>query len=456
MRETTSESVKSRYSILDYLKFIIPSTIGVLLLMVPFEYEGKTTIVVALLASTMTQLLNQVLPAIILLFITFTTVLTIVNKIAHPKFIKKNNFLKETADVNFFWSIIRVIGLIFAYAVFFEIGPEWIWSADTGGLVLYDLILGLFSIFLFAGLILPFLTDFGMLEFVGVLLTPVMRPLFGLPGRSSVDAVASWIGDGTIGVSLTNKQYKEGYYTERESSVIATTFSAVSITFSLVILEQVGLVSLFGPYYLTILICAVVAAIIVPKIPPLSRKKDHYYNGTKKDTGEDIPDGYSNLQWANKLALKKANESFAAGDFFKKGFKTVTDLWFGVLPVIMAFGSLALILATYTPIFEWIGIPFIPILKLLKVPYAVEASQTIMVGFADMFLPSIIGSTIPSEMTRFIVATLSVTQLVYLSEAGAVILGSDIHITPLDLFLIFIQRTLVTLPVIVLAAHIIF
>ncbi|MDN6409081.1 MAG: YjiH family protein, partial [Tetragenococcus halophilus] len=318
------------------------------------------------------------------------------------------------------------------------------------------LILGLFSIFLFAGLILPFLTDFGMLEFVGVLLTPVMRPLFGLPGRSSVDAVASWIGDGTIGVSLTNKQYKEGYYTERESSVIATTFSAVSITFSLVILEQVGLVSLFGPYYLTILICAVVAAIIVPKIPPLSRKKDHYYNGTKKDTGEDIPDGYSNLQWANKLALKKANESFAAGDFFKKGFKTVTDLWFGVLPVIMAFGSLALILATYTPIFEWIGIPFIPILKLLKVPYAVEASQTIMVGFADMFLPSIIGSTIPSEMTRFIVATLSVTQLVYLSEAGAVILGSDIHITPLDLFLIFIQRTLVTLPVIVLAAHIIF
>lgn len=59
-------------------------------------------------------------------------------------------------------------------------------------------------------------------------------------------------------------------------------------------------------------------------------------------------------------------------------------------------------------------------------------------------------------MTRFIVATLSVTQLVYLSEAGAVILGSDINVTPLDLFVIFIQRTLVTLPVIVLAAHLIF
>lgn len=135
---------------------------------------------------------------------------------------------------------------------------------------------------------------------------------------------------------------------------------------------------------------------------------------------------------------------------------SVLEMWFGVLPVIMAFGTIALIIAEFTPIFSWLGMPFIPILKLLQVPYAVEASKTIMVGFADMFLPSVIGSTIPSEMTRFIVATLSVTQLVYLSEAGAVILGSNIDISPLDLFIIFIERTLITLPIIVLAAHIIF
>lgn len=306
MKETVKEFVKNQYSILNYLKFIIPSVIGILLLMVPFQYEGKTTIFVALLASSLTENLKNILPLIILLFIAFTNFLTIFNKIAKPNFIKKNDFLKEIAEVNLFWAVVRFIGLIFAFSVFFELGPEWIWSADTGGLVLNDLILGLFSIFLFAGLILPFLTDFGMLEFVGVLLTPVMRPLFGLPGRSSVDAVASWIGDGTIGVSLTNKQYKEGFYTEREASVISTTFSAVSITFSLVVLEQVGLVSLFGPYYLTILISAVVAAIIIPKLPPLSNKEDRYYDGVKKDIGEDIPDGYSNFEWANELALNRA------------------------------------------------------------------------------------------------------------------------------------------------------
>lgn len=444
------------YSLKDYLKFILPSIIGVLLLMFPFQYEGATTIVVALLATKFAEILGSALPRIVFAFISLTAILTVLDKVVKPAFIQKNRFLKQIVNVNRFWAIVRVIGFILAGLVFFKIGPEWIWSEDTGGLVLYDLILGLFSIFLFAGLFLPFLTEFGMLEYVGVLLTPVMRPLFGLPGRSSVDAVASWIGDGTIGVSLTNKQYIEGFYTERESSVIATTFSAVSITFSLVILEQVDLLPYFGPYYLTILITGVAAAIIVPKLPPLSRKSDQYYDGIKADIGEDIPKGYSNREWATKLAVEKADETLASVDFLKDGLKTVVDLWFGVLPVIMAFGTIALIIAEFTPIFAWLGIPFIPLLKLMNVPYAVEASQTVMVGFADMFLPSVIGSTIPSELTRFVVATLSVTQLVYLSEAGAVILGSELNVTLFDLFIIYIQRTLVTLPIIVLVAHIIF
>ena len=318
------------------------------------------------------------------------------------------------------------------------------------------LIQGLFAIFLFAGFLLPFLTDFGLLEFIGALLTPVMRPIFGLPGRASIDCIASWVGDGTIGVALTNKQYEEGYYSKKEATIIATTFSAVSITFCLVVIGQVGLAHLFGPYYLTVAISGVVAAIILPKIPPLSRKADSYYIGRKKDKGENVPEGYSNISWGLKLAVETADENLNFKKFIINGSTSVLDLWLGVLPVIMAFGTMALIIVEFTPVFQWLGMPFIPLLKLLRVPYALEASQTIMVGFADMFLPSVIAATIPSEMTRFIVAALSVTQLIYLSEAGAVMLGTKMDITLLDLLIIFIERTLITLPIIVIAAYIIF
>ncbi|HSH35957.1 YjiH family protein [Schnuerera sp.] len=447
---------KKKFTTGDYLKFIIPSIIGVLLLMFPFKYEGETTILVALLAGGLTNLLESILPTIIVIIIAFTGIMTLAYKKSKPAFIENSEFLKSVFNVSKFWIGARIVGVILSLLVYFEIGPEWIWSGDTGGLILHDLILGLFSIFLFAGFLLPFLTDFGLLEFIGALLTPLMRPVFQLPGRSSIDCIASWVGDGTIGVTLTNKQYEGGYYNAKEASIISTTFSAVSITFSLVVLNQVGLVHLFGPYYLTIIISGIVAAIIVPRIPPLSRKKETYYTGVKKDIGEDVPEGFTNAQWGTYLAVKKAEESGGVAKFLSNGVKTVLDMWLGVLPVIMAFGTIALIIAESTPVFEWLGMPFIPILKLFQVPYAVEASQTMVVGFADMFLPSVIGASIPSEMTRFIVATVSVTQLVYLSEVGAVILGSRIPVSLKDLFIIFIERTLVTLPIIAIAAHIIF
>lgn len=265
-----------------------------------------------------------------------------------------------------------------------------------------------------------------------------------------------WVGDGTIGVALTNKQYEEGYYNKKEATVIATTFSAVSITFSLVVISQVGLAHLFGPYYLTVAVAGIIAAVILPKIPPLSNKETSYYQGNKQDIGERVPEGHTNVTWGLELALAKAKDSLSVKEFLLKGTTSVLDLWLGVLPVIMALGSLALMIVEFTPFFQWLGLPFIPLLKILGVPYAVEASQTIMVGFADMFLPSVIAANIPNEMTRFIMAALSVTQLIYLSESGAVMLGTKMDISLLDLFVIFIERTLITLPIIVIAARIIF
>src|SRR5699024_5003906 len=128
----------------------------------------------------------------------------------------------------------------------------------------------------------------------------------------------------------------------------------------------------------------------------------------------------------------------------------------GVASVLMGFGLIALIIAEYTPVFQWLGLPFVPLLEIMQVPQAAEASETILVGFADMFLPAIIGASIETEMTRFVIATLSVTQLIYMSEVGGLLLGSKIPVSFKDLFIIFILRTLITLPVIVVIAHILF
>ncbi|MDQ0271823.1 YjiH family protein [Cytobacillus purgationiresistens] len=439
------------------MKFLIPSILGILLFMTPLSFNGEVTIPIAILSGWIQDLLADYLPLMMMIIIILTLAGTLMTKLAKPSFIMNSPFFKNLFDVTPAWVMVRVLGGLFAVSVYFEVGPEAIWSGDTGGLLLFDLLPVLFAVFLFAGLLLPLLVNFGLLEFFGSLLTKVMRPLFKLPGRSSVDAVTSWIGDGTIGVLLTSKQYEQGYYTRKEAAIIGTTFSVVSITFSLVIISQVGLERLFVPFYLTVLVSGVVAALIMPRIPPLSRKADSYYNDKKaKEADETIPNGYSAVSWGLTQAVAKAKSNKGIKEFFEHGMKNILDMWMGVAPVVMALGTLALVLAEYTPIFTWLGMPFIPILEFMGIPEAAAASETIFVGFADMFLPSVMAAGIESEMTRFVIATLSVSQLIYMSEVGGLLLGSKIPVSFWDLVMIFLLRTIITLPIIVLAAHILF
>ena len=448
---------KSKFTLKDNLKFIIPSIIGVLLFMIPIKYEGDVTIPIAIFSGMLVNFLGEYLVYIITGTMAISAILSLIATIVKPKFITNNKILSSLFTTTPLWLVSRVLGGIFGVLAAFQIGPQMIISGDTGAFVLNDLLTVLFSIFLFAGLFLPLLLNFGLLEFFGSLLTKIMRPVFKLPGRSLIDCITSWLGDGTLGIMLTNKQYEDGFYTEREAATISTTFSAVSITFSLVVINTVGLGNIFVPFYLTVTFAGIVAAVIVPRIYPLSKKKDTYYNGKTNKIDESIPEGYTSLSWGYEQAITKARKNSSIKEFFADGAKNVLDMWVGVLPVVMCMATIALIIATYTPLFKILGVPFIPILQLLQVPEAVQASQTLVVGFADMLLPSVVASTtITSEMTRFIVAAVSVTQLVYMSEVGGVLLGSKIPVNIKELIIIFIERTLITLPVIVLIANFIY
>lgn len=436
------------------LKFIIPSLIGIFMFLFPVrDADGNITIPIAFVANWIIETMGESPPIIVVLFlIILSAVLTIIfSWVKKPK----SEFLSNLFSVTPIWVFLRIIGAIFVTLAYLNVGPEMIRSADTGSMILYDLLPTLFAVFLLAGILLPLLLDYGLLEFVGALFVKVMRPLFKLPGRSAVDNIASWVGDGTVGVLLSSRQYEEGYYSKREAIVSATTFSVVSITFTVVILEYVDLMQHFLWFYLTILIAGLIAALIMPRIPPLSKIDDSYYV-EGQNVNEAIPSDHNMFSWGFHNAMKRADKANNIFGFLKEGVKTVFDMWFAVLPIVMAIGTLGTIVAEYTPVFTWIGAPFVPVLEIMGVDDAVRASETLFIGFTDMFLPSILISDVTSEMTRFTIAALSISQLIYLSEVGGVILGSKLPVGLLKLFIIFLLRTAITLPIIVIMAHIIF
>lgn len=438
----------------NFWKFLLPSLVGAFLFVTPIRNEGNFTIPVAVAAHWLLSCMGSCSTWVIWGLISISTIVTLLHKAFRFPFIDNNEKLKNLFDIRGIWLFVRAAGFVLAGMLLFGVGPEWLIGSATGGLVMNDLIPILVCVFLLAGFLLSLLTGFGLLDFCGALLIRVMRPIFGLPGRSALDCIASWLGDGSVGILLTAKQYEQGFYSKREATVIATTFSAVSITFSLVVIAEVGLEHMFLPFYLTVGVAGIVAAIILPKLPPLKHIPDTYY--VEQPHAEDIPEGMTARRYGLDLAMKKAEKAPGLKEFCREGLGNVLEMWFGTLPVILALGTAALVIAEYTPIFKILGMVFVPLYKLLGIPEAVEASQTVLVGFTDMFLPSVIASGFEQDITKFVVAATSVTQLIYMSETGSIIMGSKLPVSLKDLFILFLLRTLVTLPVIALAAHLIF
>lgn len=449
---TKSEIIKGR------IKFITMSILGIILFLIPIpvvqDGQKQTTLPVAFLANCLKDLLGNIMPILIVLIITISGVLTLLCSTIYKHKLNPQGLMYNAFNVKLGWLILRVLSVVFVWLTYLKVGPKMIYSEDTGGLVFYSLLPTLVAVFLFAALFLPLLMEYGLLELLGPVFRPVMRPLFTLPGRSTVDNLASLIGDGTVGVLITSRQYEEGYYSRREATVISTTFSVVSITFAIVIASTIKMQDQFFYFYITVIVSCLIAAMIMPRIWPLKNIPDEYAKDVSEDARtEQLPEGKTALRHGYDMATEVGIKAPGFKKFFISGFKTVVDMWFVILPVVVSIGTIATIIANYTPIFEVIGKPFVPLLELLQIPEASHASQTILIGFADMFLPSILIEGVKSDITRFVIGALSISQLIYLSEVGGVILGSKIPVSIGKLFMIFLIRTLITLPIIALLAH---
>ncbi|RNA66801.1 YjiH family protein [Alteribacter keqinensis] len=455
-QEKFAETKSKGYTLRQYLTFIIPSLIGILLFLVPMSINGTVTIGLGVMADGMQNALGGSLPVILVGVLAISGVASLLASFAPASVMDKYPGISAVFRVPPFWLTLRLVGGVFAVMTLMEWGPALIGHEFTGGVVLYDLLPVLAVWFLFASLFMPLLLEYGLMDFIGTLVRKVMQPLFKLPGRSSVDAMASWMGSGTVGVLLTTKQYEDGYYSKREAAVVATNFSIASIAFSLVIANVIGIEHRFVEFYFTVIVAGLAAAVICPRIPPLSWKKDTYYEPVGQKINEETPSDVSTFKWAVTQGVEKAQSVKSVQSVAVKGVRNVVDIWVGLLPLVMALGTVALIVAEFTPVFNILSAPLVPVLELLRLPEAEAAAPAMIVGFADMFLPAVIGSGIESELTRFVIGVLSLTQLIYMSEIGILLIRSKIPLTITELAVIFIQRTLITLPIAALMAHLFF
>ena len=283
------------YTLQELCRFIIPSVLGTVIFLLPIQWQGNMTILIGIITDIMQKLLAPVITTVVVAAIVLSAVCSTVRRFLKPAWIVESERWNSLFSCNTFYYACRILGAVFALMVYFGVGFHIVISPDTGGTML-NLLKIITVWFMAAAFLIPLLTDFGIMDYVGTMLRRVTRPVFRLPGRAAVDLLASWLGSNTVGAVLTIKQYERGYYTAREAIVIACCFSAVSLPFSLVIAAMIGVDHLFVPFYLIVTITGTVSAAIMIRIPPLRLYPDVFCPDVGKQVKEEELEGYTMRQ----------------------------------------------------------------------------------------------------------------------------------------------------------------
>lgn len=429
---------KEKVTLYQMAKFVVPSFIGVLLFLVPFVIDGEPVLLINLIINKTKEILGGALIPIVIVVLFISAVCSLVGYFK-PEFFKgywKGFFCTTLANC-----LIRVFASVVSVLICLKAGPEFIWSSATGGMMMTDVVANLIPFFFWCGIFMPLLTEFGLMEFVGNLMRPIMRPIYKVPGRSAVNAAAAWVGSGTMGIILTDKDYQDGYYTKKESVIISTGFAIPSIAIVALLTSFLDLSSMFLTIYITCIAVGLIMQAVLCRIPPISRKKEEYCpDAQAKDVSERAPEGYNIFSYAVKCAAERAAEPHE--NLLAKGLKTTFDVWFTLEPVVLGLGTVATIICEYTPIIQYLSMPLAGFLNAIGLEEAGLAAQSMLLGFVDVFLPFISGAAITSVKTKFVVAVVCALQIIFITETGPLLLKVDFDMSFLDLVLIFLLRTI--------------
>ena len=437
---------------LSPLKFLIFSTIGILYFFVPLV-ESKGTRVTWLVQSVnlVKGWLKPVMPALVMVFILLLLIGCITARLT-------NRFTMITqlyGSVKTYSIVLYAIGFICAIMVFTGVGPQMILDPAVGGTGM-SLSQTVIVTIIIAGMMVCFITDFGLLELIGVIIEPLMRPLFRVPGYASIDAVTSFVANPTVGVFFTNKLYKQKKYTTREAASISTNFSFISLGFFMVLAQTANIFEYYGPILLTSFVLAFVVAFIMVRIPPLSGMPDLMFDGTPRPLEEREKFNMALLKKGWDAAQVRAGETNAL-ETFKKTLLEVFIFAQKISAYIMCITVITMLLVENTSIFNFLGIPFVPILNLLQIPNAAEIAPSIILGLAEVALPATYISGLMIEpAASFFIVVVTALQIIMFSNSAVSIIESDIPLGPGKLILLFFIRTLVSMPLVAIATHIIF
>jgi nucleoside recognition membrane protein YjiH len=422
-------------------KFLVYSLIGAFAFFVPISIGGESTILLDHLVTLLEENAAPVLP--------YYALAVIVAGAVYP-------FVSGTwrrSSVNVVFSALKVLGMVVGFMLVFDVGPGWLFEPDMGPFLFDSLVVPVGLLVPIGAVFLALLVGYGLLEYVGVLVQPVMRPVWRTPGRSAIDAVASFVGSYSLALLITNRVYREGKYSAREAAIIATGFSTVSATFMIVVASTLELMGSWNAYFWVTLVVTFLVTAVTVRIWPLSRVGDDYFPGATPQPETDAAGHRLTQAW--KEARHTVAEAPTLAHNVATNLRDGLLMAMAILPSILSIGLIGLVLATYTPVFDVLGYIFYPFTWLLQIGEPLLVAKASALGVAEMFLPALL-VTEASAAVKFIVAVVSVSQIIFFSAMVPCVMATDIPISIPKMLVIWAERVILSLVLVTPVAYLLF
>lgn len=156
------------------------------------------------------------------------------------KAVSKETFILLLGFVILFGSLGYVMGLDKVFSVMMKTGHD----------VLMNTSFYIMAVAILAGAAAGLMSEFGVIALINRIISPIMRPLFGLPGAAALGAVTCYISDNPAILALAEDEGYDKYFTPAEK----LTYTNLGTVFGMGLIVTAYMLSLGSEYFTAVLI----------------------------------------------------------------------------------------------------------------------------------------------------------------------------------------------------------
>ena len=216
--------------------------------------------------------------------------------------------------------------------------------------LLMNTVFYIMAIAVIAGAISGLLSEFGVISLINRLLSPLMRPLYGLPGAGVIGVMATYLSDNPAILALASDQNFRRYFKKYQLPAltnIGTAFGMGLVITSFVIGLSAVTGSGSGNFIAAVLIGnlgAVVGSIVSTRLM-LEKTRRLYGTEAAADESEDVSETEADAELPEKMRrIRKGSAGYRFIESMLSGGRKGVDMGISIIPGVLVICSVVLML----------------------------------------------------------------------------------------------------------------